>query len=69
MTTVPSVPTVTYTLREVVDRIEDKVDKVDERVEHLELKAASQVAVRWSVVLSLVSGPGAALLTYVLTRR
>jgi hypothetical protein len=57
-----SEPTVTYTVREVIDRI-------DKRVEKLEKSAARQATVRLSVALSLLSGPGAALLTWWLTRR
>ena len=53
-------PTVTYTVRELIERI-------DSRVEQLEKSAARQVTVRWSVLLSIVSGPGAAILTWVLT--
>lgn len=52
---------VVYSLREVVDRIEGRIEK-------LEQSAARQATVRWSVLLSVVSGPGAAILTWVLTR-
>ena len=55
-------PTVTYTVREVIDRI-------DARLEQLEKSAARQTTVRWAVLLSVISGPGAALLTWALTRR
>ena len=51
-----------WTVKEVVDRIE-------RRVEALEKSAARQATVRLSVFLSLVSGPGAAILTWWLTRR
>lgn len=54
--------TVTYTIREVVDRI-------DTRLEKLENSAARQTTVRWAVLLSVISGPGAALLTWALTHR
>ena len=54
-------PTVVYTVRELIERI-------DMRVDRLEKSAARQVTVRWSVLLSVVSGPGAALLTFLLTR-
>ena len=37
------------------------------RVQKLELNQASQVAVRWAVALSLLSGPGSAFLTWLLT--
>ena len=50
-------PTVVYTVRELIERI-------DERVETLEKSAARQVTVRWAVALSLISGPGAVLLTH-----
>ena len=54
-------PTVVYTVRELIERI-------DERVETLERSAARQATVRWAVLLSVVSGPGASLLTFLLTR-
>lgn len=38
------------------------------RVQRLELSQASQLAVRLAVALSLLSGPGSALLTWFLTR-
>ena len=57
-----SEPGVTYSLREVVDRIEH-------RIEALERSAARQATVRWSILLSVVSGPGAALLTWLLTAK
>jgi hypothetical protein len=37
------------------------------RVQKLELNQASQLAVRWAVALSLLSGPGSAWLTWLLT--
>ena len=40
---------------------------LDLRVQKLELNQASQVAVRWAVALSLLSGPGSAFLTWLLT--
>lgn len=55
-------PTVTYTVRELIERI-------DGRVEKLERSAARQATVRLSVALSLLSGPGAAFLTWWLTTR
>ena len=55
-----SEPTVTYTVKEVLGQIEDRLEK-------LEKSAARQATVRWSVFLSVVSGPGAAILTWVLT--
>ena len=55
--TEPAEPTVTYTVRELVERI-------DTRVEALEKSAARQTTVRVAVALSLISGPGAVLLTH-----
>jgi hypothetical protein len=56
-----SEPVVTYTVREMLEHIEA-------RLEVLERSAARQATVRWSVLLSVTSGPGAALLTWLLTR-
>ena len=55
-------PVVTYTVREVLGHIE-------ERLTRLEQSAARQATVRWSVLLSVVSGPGAAILTWLLTHK
>jgi hypothetical protein len=38
------------------------------RVTKLELASASALAVRWAIILAVVSGPGSALLTWLLTR-
>lgn len=62
MSTPPAGPIVTYSLREVLDRIED-------RIEALEKSAARQATVKLSVLLSVISGPGAAYLTWMLTSR
>lgn len=56
-----SEPTVTFTVREMLEHIEA-------RLSALEKSAARQATVRLSVLLSLTTGPGAALLTYLLTR-
>ncbi len=53
-------PVVPYTVKELLAKIEL-------RLEALENSAARQATVRWSVLLSVVSGPGAAILTWALT--
>jgi hypothetical protein len=54
-------PVVGFTVKELLAKIEA-------RLETLERSAARQATVRWSVLLSVTSGPGAALLTWILTR-
>jgi len=86
-------PVVSYPLRDILSRMEDKLDDLGKqmrelevdgsktarealsdghalelRVQKLELGQASQLAVRWAVALSVLSGPGSALLTWLLTR-
>jgi hypothetical protein len=56
-----SEPTVTYTVKEMLQHIED-------RVELLERSAARQTTVRWAVLLAAVSGPGSVLLTWLISR-
>ena len=86
-------PAISYPIRDVLKRIEDKLDRVidrqaefavsgsknaqdalrdahelDIRVAKLELSQASQTGVRVAITLAVVSGPGSALLTWLLTR-
>jgi hypothetical protein len=92
--TMPGEPTVSYPIREILQRVEGKIDDLGKqmrefevdgsktardalseghllelRVQKLELSQASQLAVRWSFILAVVSGPGSAYLTWFLTRR